>query len=71
MKTSLGPLRIGANIRKTRKRKGISQEALATAARVARAHLGVIERGKGNPNVKTLIRIANKLGVQTKDLFDF
>ena len=71
MKSSLAPLRFGANIRKARKRKGISQEDLAHSARVERSHMGVIERGKGNPTLKTIVRIANKLGVRAKDLFDF
>ena len=71
MKPSLAPLRFGANIRKARKRKGISQEDLAQSARVERSHMGVIERGKGNPTLKTIVRIANKLGVRVKDLCDF
>ena len=71
MKPSLVPLRLGANIRKTRKRRGISQEDLAHSVRVDRSHMGVIERGKGNPTVKIIAQIANKLGVRIKDLFDF
>ncbi len=71
MKPSLAPLRFGSNIRKARKRKGIAQEDLAYSAGIDRSHMGVIERGKGNPTLKTIVRIANKLGVRAKDLFDF
>lgn len=71
MKPSLGPLRLGTNIREARRRKGITQENLAHSARINRGHMSVIERGKGDPRVKTIIRIANKLGVRAKDLFDF
>ncbi len=71
MKPSLAPLRFGSNIRKARKRKGIAQEDLAHSAGIDRSHMGVIERGKGNPTLKTIVRIANKLGVRAKDLFDF
>ena len=71
MKPSFAPIRLGANIRKARERKGVSQETLAHTARVNRSYLGEIERGKGNPSVKMITRIANKLGVRVKDLLDF
>ena len=53
--------RIGSAIRTRRKALGISQEALADAAGLDRAHMGKIERGERNVTVLNLIRIATAL----------
>jgi transcriptional regulator with XRE-family HTH domain len=53
--------RFGANLRWARKRVGISQEALANDAHVDRAAISVFERGKRNPNLRTLLRLARAL----------
>lgn len=53
--------RFGANLRWARERVGISQEALANEARVDRAAISVFERGKRNPNLRTLLRLARAL----------
>jgi transcriptional regulator with XRE-family HTH domain len=53
--------RFGANLRWARERVGISQEALANNARVDRAAISVFERGKRNPNLRTLLRLARAL----------
>jgi DNA-binding XRE family transcriptional regulator len=36
-----------------------------------KSNLSVIENGKNNPQVLTLVRIASALGVQTRDIFVF
>ncbi|HWX43696.1 MAG TPA: helix-turn-helix transcriptional regulator [Solirubrobacteraceae bacterium] len=53
--------RFGANLRWARERASISQEALANDARVDRAAISVFERGKRNPNLRTLLRLARAL----------
>lgn len=53
--------RIGSAIRDRRKELGISQEALADAAGLDRAHMGKIERGERNVTILNLIRIAAAL----------
>jgi transcriptional regulator with XRE-family HTH domain len=53
--------RFGVNLRWARERAGISQEALAIDARVDRAAISVFERGKRNPNLRTLLRLARAL----------
>jgi transcriptional regulator with XRE-family HTH domain len=53
--------RFGTNLRWARERVGISQEALANDARVDRAAISVFERGKRNPNLRTLLRLARAL----------
>lgn len=60
---------IGANIRRIRKEQGLTIEDLAFYAETTSSHLGRIERGKTNPTVKTLQRIAKALGVETADFF--
>jgi transcriptional regulator with XRE-family HTH domain len=54
-------VRFGANLRWARERAGISQEALANEACVDRAAISVFERGKRNPNLRTLLRLARAL----------
>jgi transcriptional regulator with XRE-family HTH domain len=53
--------RFGTNLRWARERAGISQEALANEAHVDRAAISVFERGKRNPNLRTLLRLARAL----------
>lgn len=57
------------NVRRLRKARGLSQEALAGEAGIAMRHLGRIERGEGNPTVSVLARLAEVLGVQPTDLY--
>lgn len=54
---------VGENIRRLRKDRGLSQEALAGEAGLAMRHLGRIERGEGNPTVAILGQLADVLGV--------
>lgn len=60
---------VGTNVRRLRKARGLSQEALAGEAGIAMRHLGRIERGEGNPTVSVLARLAEVLGVQPTDLY--
>jgi transcriptional regulator with XRE-family HTH domain len=55
--------RFGVNLRWARERVGISQEALANNAHVDRAAISVFERGKRNPNLRTLLRLARALEI--------
>jgi transcriptional regulator with XRE-family HTH domain len=55
--------RFGVNLRWARERVGISQEALANNAHVDRAAISVFERGKRNPNLRTLLRLARALDI--------
>jgi transcriptional regulator with XRE-family HTH domain len=53
--------RFGANLRWARQRAGLSQEALANEASVDRAAVSVFERGRRNPNLRTVLRLARAL----------
>lgn len=61
---------IGANIRRYRKLRGMTQEALAMAADLDLRYLGGIERGEHNPTVSVLGRISEALEIHPTDLFD-
>jgi len=61
---------ISRNIRKIRKKKGISQDRLSKQADLALNTVVKIETG-GNPNptVETLQKIANAFGISVGNLF--
>lgn len=54
---------IGFNILKERRRKNLTQEALANLADISRPRLSAIERGSTTLTLETLMRIASVLGV--------
>jgi transcriptional regulator with XRE-family HTH domain len=56
-------------IRQLRKVRGLSQAKLAVMADMDPATLNRLERGTGNPNLKTLERVADALGVGVADFF--
>lgn len=57
---------IGTIIKERRKELGINQQELADLAGVGINSLVAIERGKGNPSLKTLLRILDVLGLEIK-----
>lgn len=58
----------GSNIRRTRKLRGLSQEALADEVGLAVTYVGQIERGLRNPTLDVVERFAKALGVKPLDL---
>ena len=62
--------RVGKNVRAYRERAGLSQEALADAAALDRTYVSGIERGRRNPTVVVLERVADALGVRIVDLVE-
>lgn len=61
-------IRVGEAVRQLRAARGMSQEALADAARVDRSHMGKIERGERNVTILLLSRIAGALGTSIATL---
>ena len=59
----------GERVRKLRKVKGLSQEALALACDLDRTYIGGIERGERNVSLINIQRIADALGVPVRELF--
>ncbi len=60
---------LGKRIVAARKRKGMSQEQLATKSDIDRSHMGFIEQGRRKPTLSTLFKIANTLGLSLEQLF--
>ena len=54
---------LGTNIRKERKKQGLTIEKLAEKVDIGENFLGKIERGDGTPSLDTTVAIAKALGV--------
>ena len=57
-------MKFGATIRRLRKERSLSQEALAERAGMNADFLGFIERGDNLPTLLTIVQLARALGVQ-------
>lgn len=60
--------RVGLNLQRLRREKGLSQEELADLASIHQTYLSGVERGKRNPTITVLQRIAGALGADIQDL---
>lgn len=59
---------LGINVRRYRKDRGLSLEALADAVGLAYTYVGQIERGQRNPTLAVVERLAKVLHVDPLDL---
>jgi DNA-binding XRE family transcriptional regulator len=59
---SSSSVRFGIRLRELRMEKGISQEALAHAAKLHPTYLSSLERGKRNPTLNVIVALAKALG---------
>lgn len=64
-------INLGVHIRQLREKKNLSQQDLANDCSIPKAQIGRIERAKINTTVRTLIKIANALEIEPKELMDF
>jgi transcriptional regulator with XRE-family HTH domain len=62
---------LGIHIRQLREKKGISQRDLANDCEIPKNQIGRIERAEINTGIKTLVKIANALDIEPKELLDF
>lgn len=60
---------IGVRIKSLRQGKGLTQEALAEKVGISSKYLSSIERGKENPTLDTLIKLAKALKVELFEIF--
>jgi DNA-binding XRE family transcriptional regulator len=60
---------IGREIRRHRRRLGLSQEQLAERAGLHRNYVGFLERGERNASLTTLFALARSLNVSLTELF--
>lgn len=63
--------KLGANVAKVRKQKGYSQDRVYLEGGFSRGTLSKIENGLTSPEVFTIVRIAEVLGVPVRKLIDF
>lgn len=61
---------VGVNVRRIRKERGLTQERVAMESEIDLTYLGGIERGRRNPTVAVVGRIAAVLGVHPRELLD-
>ena len=58
----------GINLKEARNLKGISQEDLALSLGFDRTYISMLERGKRNPSLFTIYKIANFLDIKISTL---
>jgi len=64
-------VRLSKNIRKYRRKAGLTQEQLSEKVKVTPKYIQYIEGAKRTPSLRLLSRIARTTGVKVKDLFNF
>ena len=64
-------INLGIHIRQLREKKDLSQQGLADDSGITKSQIARIETAKINTSVKTLVKIANALDIEPKELFDF
>lgn len=62
--------RFAENVRRLRRRAGISAEELADRTGLARGHVGSIENGRTEPRLGTLIKLVGALRTTPDEILD-
>lgn len=62
--------KLGLRIKEFREEKGLDQKAFAFDCEIGRTQLHMIENGKTNPRLLTLMKIANALEISLSELVD-
>lgn len=63
-------LNFGKRIREERLKRGLSQEDLASKAKVHRTYIGMIERAEKNITLSNIDKVAKALDMPIKDLMN-
>lgn len=63
--------KLGLRIKELREEKGLDQKAFAFDCEIGRTQLHMIENGKTNPRLLTLMKITNTLEIPLSKLVDF
>lgn len=61
---------VGANVRRLRVERELTQEQLSHDAEIDVTYLRGIEAGRRNPSVAVLSRLAGRLAIHPRELFD-
>jgi transcriptional regulator with XRE-family HTH domain len=59
---------VGGNVRRLRKAAEMTQEQLAFEAQLDLTYIGGIERGRRNPSLLAMARVADALGTELGEL---
>jgi transcriptional regulator with XRE-family HTH domain len=59
----------GRTVRKARRDRDLSQEALADEAGLSAKHVGEIERANKDPRLTTVLKLADALELRSNELF--
>nr|WP_290221027.1 helix-turn-helix transcriptional regulator [Corynebacterium atrinae] len=62
---------VGRNLRAYRLERGLSQEDFAEVLGVHRTYMGGVERGERNLTLRSVERIAERLGISAMQLMNF
>jgi transcriptional regulator with XRE-family HTH domain len=60
--------RFGENLRRARRRAGLSQEQVAVRASLHRTEIGLLERGGRVARIDTLVQLAGAIAVDSSEL---
>ena len=63
--------KVGAMVKRYRKRAGLTQEALALSANMGASFIGDVERGRKKPSIDSLEKILSVLNVSFEEFFSF
>lgn len=63
--------KLGLQIAKLRREKGLSQLDICAEIKMEKSNLSSIKNGRQNISTLYLYKIANAIGVEVKDFFDF
>lgn len=63
-------LRFGENLRRVRRREGLSQEELARRASLHRTEIGKLENAERVPRIDTVIQLAGAMAVTPGELLE-
>lgn len=59
----------GSRVKRFRKSSGLSQEELAERSGLHRNYISDVERGRRNLSLDALLKLANGLGINIRDMF--
>ena len=62
--------RFGANLKRARRRAGLSQEELALLTELHRTQISNLETGKRAPRLDTLVKLTSALGCSADELIE-
>lgn len=63
-------VKFGKKVKEERLKMGLSQEQLATRAKVHRTYIGMIERAEKNITLKNIQKISTALNMELSDMFN-